>query len=97
MSGDQKRARVCYQASTPPLNPGAANQGTRHKSWGNSEVNTMTDKGEDNSPKEKEDLGKAIPHEEVKCVPFLEKDPAKTFRIGTNLEKQHTSQLIDLI
>ncbi|GAA0167395.1 hypothetical protein LIER_22340 [Lithospermum erythrorhizon] len=31
MSGDQKRARLCYQASVPPANPGATNQESRIK------------------------------------------------------------------
>ncbi|GAA0147996.1 hypothetical protein LIER_07555 [Lithospermum erythrorhizon] len=57
----------------------------------------MTSGEEDNSPKEKESSKRAIPHEEVKCVPFTEKDLSKTFQIGTNLDKQHTSHLIELI
>ncbi|GAA0167629.1 hypothetical protein LIER_22515 [Lithospermum erythrorhizon] len=81
MNGDQKRACVCYQASVPPLNPGIANQESRCKWRDNSEVNTMVNNEEDNSPKEKESLKSAIPHQDVECVPFTGKDPTKTFRI----------------
>ncbi|GAA0145457.1 hypothetical protein LIER_05645 [Lithospermum erythrorhizon] len=97
MTGDQKQARMCYQASVPPLNPGTTNQGSRRKRRGDSEVNTMTNREEDNSPKEKESVKKVVPHEEVECVPFSEKGTLKTFRIDTNLDKKHTSQLIELI
>ncbi|GAA0173214.1 hypothetical protein LIER_26876 [Lithospermum erythrorhizon] len=44
MTGDQKRARVCYQASVPPVNPGAANQESRRKRKSSSKVNTMTNR-----------------------------------------------------
>ncbi|GAA0184211.1 hypothetical protein LIER_31499 [Lithospermum erythrorhizon] len=97
MTGDQKRARVCHQASVPPVNLGAANQETGRKRKGESEVSAMTNKEEDNTPKEKESLRKAVPHEEVECIPFNKKDQDKTFRVGTKLEKKHMSQLIELI
>ncbi|GAA0170339.1 hypothetical protein LIER_40935 [Lithospermum erythrorhizon] len=97
MTGDQNRARVCYEASVPPINPGAPNQESRRKRRGDSKVNTMTNKEDDNSPKKKESLKKAVPHEEVECIPFSEKDQEKIFRVGTKLDKRHTSQLIELI
>ncbi|GAA0139427.1 hypothetical protein LIER_35088 [Lithospermum erythrorhizon] len=97
MTGDQKRPRVCYQAFVPPLNPGAANQESRRKRRGDSEVKTMMNRDGDSSPKETDSLQKAMPHEEVEYVPFSEKYPLKTFRIGTNLDKKHTSELIKLI
>ncbi|GAA0183934.1 hypothetical protein LIER_42485 [Lithospermum erythrorhizon] len=86
MTSDQKQARLCYQSSVPPLNLGAANQESRQKLRGDSGVNKMTNREEDNSPKEKKNLKEAVPHEEVECVPFSEKDPNKNFRVGTNLE-----------
>ncbi|GAA0170033.1 hypothetical protein LIER_24383 [Lithospermum erythrorhizon] len=97
MTGDQKCTRVCYQASVPLVNPGAANQDSRRKRRGDSEVNTMMNKEEDNSPNKKESLKKAVPHEEVEWIPFSEKDQEKTFRVGTKLDKRHTTQLIELI
>ncbi|GAA0142608.1 hypothetical protein LIER_03466 [Lithospermum erythrorhizon] len=53
MSGDKKWASMCYQASVPPLNPGTTNQESRHKRRGTSEVNTMTNKKEDNSQRKR--------------------------------------------
>ncbi|GAA0163485.1 hypothetical protein LIER_19338 [Lithospermum erythrorhizon] len=52
---------------------------------------------ERNYPKEKESLERAIPHEEVECNLFTGKDLGKTFQVGTNLDKQHRYQLIELI
>ncbi|GAA0142600.1 hypothetical protein LIER_03459 [Lithospermum erythrorhizon] len=52
---------------------------------------------EDNSPKEKESWKKAVPHDEVECIPFSKHNQDQTFRVGTNLDKRHTSQLIELI
>ncbi|GAA0180854.1 hypothetical protein LIER_42268 [Lithospermum erythrorhizon] len=91
VSDDQKRARVCYRASVPPVNPGATNQESRRKKRGKSEVNTMRNREGDNSPKERESFQRTISLEEVERVPFIDKDVGKTFRVGTNLDQQHTS------
>ncbi|GAA0166855.1 hypothetical protein LIER_21919 [Lithospermum erythrorhizon] len=97
MTRVQKHAHIYYQASVPPVNPGVSNQESRRKRRGDNEVNTMTNKEEDNSPREKESLKKLVSHEEVECIPFDEKEKDKTFRVGTKLDKSHTSQLIELI
>ncbi|GAA0167379.1 hypothetical protein LIER_22324 [Lithospermum erythrorhizon] len=65
MSGDLKSARVCYQTSVPPANPGAPNPESRHKRKGKGEVNTMTKVEQDNYPTERESFKRATPHEEV--------------------------------
>ncbi|GAA0172692.1 hypothetical protein LIER_26464 [Lithospermum erythrorhizon] len=57
----------------------------------------MINRKEDNSPNERESFKRVIQHEKVECVPFIYKDQGKTFRAGTNLDKQHASQLIKLI
>ncbi|GAA0187318.1 hypothetical protein LIER_34606 [Lithospermum erythrorhizon] len=97
MSDDQKCTCVCYQESVRPANPGAANQESRRKRKRKSEVNTMTKSEEDNYPKERESFKRETRHENVECVPFTIKEPTKTFRVGRNLERQHTSKLVELI
>ncbi|GAA0139987.1 hypothetical protein LIER_35174 [Lithospermum erythrorhizon] len=80
-----------------PSQPGTANEETRRKQKNKVEVNMMTKMEEDNSPKEKESFKRATPHEEVECIPFTISEPTKTFRVGKNLDKQHTLKLNELI
>ncbi|GAA0183274.1 hypothetical protein LIER_30713 [Lithospermum erythrorhizon] len=40
---------------------------------------------------------KGKPHEDVRSVPFDEKDPAKVFKIGTTLGTEHEEMLIRLL
>ncbi|GAA0152569.1 hypothetical protein LIER_11018 [Lithospermum erythrorhizon] len=56
-----------------------------------------TQKEKNNSLKERENLKKPIPHEEIVKVPFAKEKPEKTFRIGTMLEENHRENLIRLI
>ncbi|GAA0138841.1 hypothetical protein LIER_00507 [Lithospermum erythrorhizon] len=97
--GDQKRARVCYQLfvlrgsslKEPPKQK-------RHKRNSPGVMKTthplMT---HDNSPHEKESSKKGSPHEELEVVSLNEKQPEKTFRIGTQLSPDHRNLLIKLL
>ncbi|GAA0152876.1 hypothetical protein LIER_11244 [Lithospermum erythrorhizon] len=83
VSGDQKRARVCYQLSIPRGT--SLKEPPRQKRHGKNDhvVMKTTQPGEvqDNSPIEKESPKKGAPHEELEVVSFNEQQPEKTFRI----------------
>ncbi|GAA0157402.1 hypothetical protein LIER_14677 [Lithospermum erythrorhizon] len=97
--GNQKNARICYQMSVPPLGQ-ASGKAKKRGRENHPEVLTM--RGEvqeqnDNSPKERESLRKAVPHEEIVKVPFADGEPENMFRMGTMLEENHKEGLIRLI
>ncbi|GAA0141063.1 hypothetical protein LIER_02294 [Lithospermum erythrorhizon] len=95
--GDQKRARICYQTSVPPLNKGKNEQKNKRGRENHIEVNMMrNEEEEDNSPKERERGKKGEPHQEIEKVPFKRELNDKTFRIGMNLGEKHKQELISL-
>ncbi|GAA0180289.1 hypothetical protein LIER_42246 [Lithospermum erythrorhizon] len=63
--GNQKRARICYQASVPPVNKPTMQSGKKRCRQNQLEMR-MVRKGEeeDNSPNKKENQKRPIPHEE---------------------------------
>ncbi|GAA0157117.1 hypothetical protein LIER_43392 [Lithospermum erythrorhizon] len=96
--GDQKKARVCYQTSFPPLKEGKGEQGRKRSRKNHMEVNTVGNKEEENnSPKENASGKKGELHEEVKEIPFEQEKAIKTFRIGTKFGVGHKERLIALI
>ncbi|GAA0158315.1 hypothetical protein LIER_38616 [Lithospermum erythrorhizon] len=79
--GNQKKARMCYQTSVPPLGKEKEKSKKRIRE-NHPEVMSMRGenyKENDNSPKERENLKRLVPHEEIVKVPFAEKEPKKTF------------------
>ncbi|GAA0140885.1 hypothetical protein LIER_02155 [Lithospermum erythrorhizon] len=63
--GDQKRARICYQTSAPPLNARKNEQNNKRVRENHMEVNLMrNEEEEDNSPKKRERGKKGEPHED---------------------------------
>ncbi|GAA0161183.1 hypothetical protein LIER_17555 [Lithospermum erythrorhizon] len=96
--GDQKKARICYQTSLPPLNKGKTEQGKKRNRENHREVNAIRNEEEaDNSPKERENEKKGEPHEEVELIPFKQGKADRTFRIGTKLREGHKQRLIALV
>ncbi|GAA0142182.1 hypothetical protein LIER_03139 [Lithospermum erythrorhizon] len=88
--GDQKKARRCYQISVPPLSKRTSEQERQWSREIHIEINMVESKDdEDNSPKERESEKRAMPHEEVLVVPFMQDKKGKTFRIGTKLGEDH--------
>ncbi|GAA0168759.1 hypothetical protein LIER_40628 [Lithospermum erythrorhizon] len=58
--GDQKKARICYQTSVPPLNKGDGEKPRKRSRKSHGEVNVVRGEEEkDNSPK-KENLGESL-------------------------------------
>ncbi|GAA0170973.1 hypothetical protein LIER_25119 [Lithospermum erythrorhizon] len=95
---DQKKARVCYQTSVPPLNKGKSEQGRKRSRGNHMEVNTVrNEEEEDNSPKQRDNEKKGEPHEEVEEIRFEQGKADKTFRIGTKLGEEHKQRLIALV
>ncbi|GAA0175466.1 hypothetical protein LIER_28633 [Lithospermum erythrorhizon] len=95
---DQKRARICYQTSVPPINKGQKEQGYKRGKKNHMEVNVIRgEEEEDNESKERESEKKGKPNEELENVPFKREVKEKAFRIGTNLEGKHRLELISLV
>ncbi|GAA0174202.1 hypothetical protein LIER_27644 [Lithospermum erythrorhizon] len=62
------------------------------------EVNAVRiEEEKDNLPKEKENVRKGEPHEEVEEIPFKKGKAKRTFPIGTNLGEEHKQKLIALV
>ncbi|GAA0174279.1 hypothetical protein LIER_27704 [Lithospermum erythrorhizon] len=96
--GNQKRARICYQASVPPVNKPTVE--TRKKCCRESQLEIRTVRKEeenDNSPKERQNLKRPIPHEEVEEVPFNPANVERTFKVGTKLDGTYKEALVSLI
>ncbi|GAA0159260.1 hypothetical protein LIER_16081 [Lithospermum erythrorhizon] len=98
-SGDQKRARVCYQMSVPRDNslkePPKQKRHKRNSRGVMKMTHPLVEK--DNSPQERESIKKGSPDEELKVVSFSEQQPEKTFKIGTQLSPDHRNLLIKLL
>ncbi|GAA0149221.1 hypothetical protein LIER_36888 [Lithospermum erythrorhizon] len=76
--GDQKRARICYQTSVPPLNKGLSGQDRKRSRENHMKINTVKkEDGEENLPRERESEKQFIPHEEVPIVPFKQENKEK--------------------
>ncbi|GAA0165143.1 hypothetical protein LIER_20620 [Lithospermum erythrorhizon] len=78
--GNQKKARMCYQTLFPPLGQESGRSKKRSRENHQEVMSTRgeTQKENDNSPKEREDLRKSVPHEEIMKVPFTAMEPEKT-------------------
>ncbi|GAA0141284.1 hypothetical protein LIER_02461 [Lithospermum erythrorhizon] len=97
ISGDQKKARVCYQLSIPlgvSLNTPPRQKRTREA---HTHVLNIQEVAKDNDPKEKESEKHGEPHEELELVPFRVEQKSKTFRIGTKLTPIHRKEFICLV
>ncbi|GAA0185833.1 hypothetical protein LIER_33121 [Lithospermum erythrorhizon] len=84
-SGDQKSARVYYQLSVPrgsSLKEPPHQKRHRKNSPGVMKT-THHLVNPDNTPREKENVKKGSPHEELEVVSLSEQQLEKTFRIGT--------------
>ncbi|GAA0164657.1 hypothetical protein LIER_20244 [Lithospermum erythrorhizon] len=57
----------------------------------------MRKEEEDNSPKERENLKRPVPNEEVEEILFNPMDVERTFKVGTKLDDTHREALISLI
>ncbi|GAA0144749.1 hypothetical protein LIER_05112 [Lithospermum erythrorhizon] len=69
--GNQKRARICYQASVPAVNKPAGESGKKLYRKNQLEIRAVRNgEEEDNSPKEKESQKRSAPHEELEEIPF---------------------------
>ncbi|GAA0168226.1 hypothetical protein LIER_22991 [Lithospermum erythrorhizon] len=90
-----KRARICYQASVPPVNKPTA-ETNKKRCWENQLEVRMVREGEeeDNSPREKENQKRPIPYEDVEEIPFNLGDKGGEFKTGTRQEDTHREALI---
>ncbi|GAA0155166.1 hypothetical protein LIER_12951 [Lithospermum erythrorhizon] len=53
--------------------------------------------GIDNSPKEKENQKRPVPHKEIEEIPFNPTNQERVFKVGTKLDDTHREALISLI
>ncbi|GAA0138802.1 hypothetical protein LIER_34983 [Lithospermum erythrorhizon] len=97
MYGNQKKARICYQASVPLVNKPMAEIKKNRGREGHLEIRTVRKEEEDNSSKDRENVKRPIPHEEVEEIPFKLKNVERTFKVGTKLSDAHKEALISLI
>ncbi|GAA0144928.1 hypothetical protein LIER_05245 [Lithospermum erythrorhizon] len=96
--GVQKKARICYRTSVPPLGKSKSERRKKRSRENHMEVNVIrNEEEEDNSPKEKDSGKKGEPHEEIKEISFERGNVNRTFQIGTKLGKEHRRNLIALI
>ncbi|GAA0143990.1 hypothetical protein LIER_04550 [Lithospermum erythrorhizon] len=81
--GNQKRDRICYQALVRPTSQAVGESGRKRGRKIQLDIKTVR-KGEeeDNSPKERENPKRPIPHEEVEEIPFKPTVKELTFKIG---------------
>ncbi|GAA0161973.1 hypothetical protein LIER_18168 [Lithospermum erythrorhizon] len=98
MSGDQQKARRCYQTSVPPVNGKPKGFQTKRARENHMEINSVEkEDGEANPYKEREGAEGAMPHEEIIIIPFKEGNTERTFRIGSRLGQEHQRKLMTLI
>ncbi|GAA0165507.1 hypothetical protein LIER_20896 [Lithospermum erythrorhizon] len=96
--GNQKRARICYEASVLQTTHFVGENG-RKRGWESQLDIKIVRKGkeEDNLPKERESLRRPVPHKEVEEIPFKHATKELTFKIGTRLGHTHQEELISLV
>ncbi|GAA0185607.1 hypothetical protein LIER_32894 [Lithospermum erythrorhizon] len=86
MSGDQQKARRCYQVSVPPVNGKTKGIQAKRARENHMEINSV-EKEDDEMGLFKDDEGSegAMTHEEIIVVPFREGNTERTFRVGSRL------------
>ncbi|GAA0187549.1 hypothetical protein LIER_34837 [Lithospermum erythrorhizon] len=96
--GNQKRARICYQASVSPVNKPTVESRKKRCRESQLEIRTVRNEEEkDNSPKERKNLKQPIPHEEVEEISFNPANAERTFKVGTKLDGTHWEALVSLV